>query len=185
MATKSPFDVGTRLEKTGAADEMSCQGGATVGHAQDDRAARARRLEQVIRDFYAACNAGDLDALAALFTPDAVHYFPAGMYGSSEPYRGGRTIAELWARLVTSFGSRVYLDAVFSDPDQHQAATEWTVERVGTGAVIRGSEIYRFDPSTGLIAEVRLYIAAPPMPDVQRAELGGFPYAERGYAASS
>ena len=156
-----------------------------MGHAQDDRAARARRLEQVIRDFYAACNAGDLDALAALFTPDAVHYFPAGMYGSSEPYRGGRTIAELWARLVTSFGSRVYLDAVFSDPDQHQAATEWTVERVGTGAVIRGSEIYRFDPSTGLIAEVRLYIAAPPMPDVQRAELGGFPYAERGYAASS
>ena len=67
-------------------------------NAQDDRAAGARRLEQTIRDFYAACNTGDLDALTALFTPDAVHYFPAGIYGSSEPYRGGRTIAELWAR---------------------------------------------------------------------------------------
>ncbi len=156
-----------------------------MGSAQDDRAARARRLEQTIRDFYAACNAGDLDALAALFTPDAVHYFPGGMYGSSEPYRGGRAIAEPWARLVKSFGSRVYLDAVFSDPGQHLAATEWTIVRVGTGAVIRGSEIYRFDPATGLIAEVRLYIAAPPVPDVQRTGLGGFPYAERGYAASS
>ncbi len=156
-----------------------------MGNAQDDRAAAARRLEQTIRDFYAACNAGDLDALAALFTPDAVHYFPAGMYGSSEPYRGGRTIAGLWARLVKSFGSRVYLDAVFADPGRHLAATEWTVAREGTGAVIRGSEIYRFDPATGLIAEVRLYVAAPPAPDVQRAELGGFPYAERGYAASN
>jgi len=44
---------------------------------------------------------------------------------------------------------------------------------------------YRFDPGTGLIAEIRAYLAYPPAPGLQRLELGGYPYAERGYAAST
>ncbi len=47
--------------------------------------------------------------------------------------------------------------------------------------VIRGY----FDPGTGLIAEIRAYYASPQAPGLDRLELAGYPYAERGYAASS
>lgn len=42
--------------------------------------------ESLIRRYFAACNAGDHDALVACFTPDAVHYFPPGLPGI--PWRG-------------------------------------------------------------------------------------------------
>jgi hypothetical protein len=51
--------------------------------------------------------------------------------------------------------------------------------------IIRGSEWYRFDPGTGRIAEIRGYLASPPAPGFQRLELGGYPYAERVYTAST
>ena len=33
----------------------------------------------LIRRYFDACNAADYDALVDCFTPDAVHYFPAGL----------------------------------------------------------------------------------------------------------
>src|SRR5690349_13986728 len=60
-------------------------------------------MEQAIRRYYAACNTGDVDAVAAFFTPDAVHYVPPG-YGGSP--RGGRAIGEVIARLVQATASR-------------------------------------------------------------------------------
>jgi hypothetical protein len=50
--------------------------------------------------------------------------------------------------------------------------------------VLRGDEWYRFDPDSGLISEIRAYYASPQAAGLDRLELGGFPYAERGYAAS-
>ena len=32
--------------------------------------------ERTIRDYFAACTAGDARAIASFFAPDAVHYFP-------------------------------------------------------------------------------------------------------------
>ena len=157
-----------------------------MNNAQSGRAARAQQMEQTIRRYITACNAGDVDAVAATCTPDAVHYFPVHMYGDDEPVRGGRAIGEKWARSVQSLGSRWSIDGqVLCDPDRDQAAIEFTAERKNSGTIIRGSELYRFDPGTGLIAEIRGYLASPPAPGFQRLELGGFPYAERGYAAST
>ena len=77
--------------------------------AEQDRAAKARRMEEVIRGYFDACNTGDADAVAT-----------------------------------------------------------W----------------YHFDPHSGLIAEIRAYYASPQATGLDRLELSGYPYAERGYAAS-
>jgi ketosteroid isomerase-like protein len=73
----------------------------------------AQRMEQAIRRYYAACNTGDVEAVAAFFTPDAVHYVPPG-YGGSP--RGGRAIGEVIARLVQATASRWSIDQVVCDP---------------------------------------------------------------------
>ncbi len=54
-----------------------------------------------------------------------------------------------------------------------------------TGLVLRGDEWYEFDPDTGLITEIRGYLASPSAPGASRLELEGFPYAERGYTMDS
>ncbi len=48
-----------------------------------------------------------------------------------------------------------------------------------------GQRVVPVHPGTGLIAELRGYLASPPAPGFERLELGGYPYAERGYAAST
>ena len=136
----------------------------------------AQRMEQAIRRYFAACNTGDVEAVAAFFTPDAVHYVPPG-YGG--PARGGRAIGELIARLVQDTASRWSIDQVICDPGSNCAVIEWTVRR--TGVLARGTEWYEFDPGAGLITEVRAYLASPPAAGASRVELEGFPYAERGY----
>jgi hypothetical protein len=50
--------------------------------------------------------------------------------------------------------------------------------------VLRGDEWYHFDPDSGLITEIRAYYASPQAAGLDRLELAGYPYAERGYAAS-
>jgi hypothetical protein len=157
-----------------------------MNNAQSGRAAAAQQMEQAIRDYITACNAGDAEAVAATCTPDAVHYFPVHMYGDDEPVRGGRAIGEKWVWSVQALGSRWTIDGqILCDPGHHQAVIEFTAERKNSGTIIRGSEWYRFDPGTGLIAEIRGYLASPPAQGFQRLELGGFPYAERGYAANT
>jgi hypothetical protein len=83
------------------------------------------------------------------------------------------------ARLVQATASRWSIDQVVCDPGSNRAVIEWTVRR--TGALARGAEWYEFDPGTGLITEIRAYLASPPAAGASRLELEGFPYAERGY----
>ncbi len=139
-------------------------------------------MEQVIRDYFTACNTGNAQAVAAYFAPGAVHYFPPDMYDG--PFTGGLTIGERWAQAVATLGSRWTVDQVICDPDTDRAVIEWTHEKTRAGVVLRGDEWYRFDPGTGLITEIRAYYASPQAPGVSRLELGGFPYADRGYAAA-
>jgi ketosteroid isomerase-like protein len=148
----------------------------------EDRGAKAARMERAIRDYFDACNAGDVERVASFFTPDGVHYFPPDMYDG--PFRGGRTIGEKWAWAVQTLGSRWTVEQVLCDPDTDRAVIEWTHEKTRLGVVLRGDEWYRFEPRTGLFAEIRAYYASPQAPDVPRLELAGYPYAERGYAAA-
>ena len=50
---------------------------------------------------------------------------------------------------------------------------------------LRSDEWYEFDPETGLIEEIRAYYAAPQSPNLDRHELGGFDYEDRGYPTES
>ncbi|MGQ0849886.1 MAG: nuclear transport factor 2 family protein [Actinomycetota bacterium] len=136
-------------------------------------------MEATIRRYFDACNSADADAIAACFTDDAVHYFPPGMYGG--PFVGGRAIAERWVEAVASLGSRWTVDQVIADPASAIAVIEWTHFKTRQGKVLRGDEWYRFDPATGLIAEIRAYYASPQSPDLDRLELAGFDYQGRGY----
>ncbi len=134
-----------------------------MNNAQSGRGAAAQQREQAIGDYITACNAGDAEAVAATCTPDAVHYFPARMYGDDEPVRGGRAIGQKWARPVRSLGSRWSIDGpILCDPGHHQASIEFTAEQKKSATIIRGSEWYRCDPGRGLIAEIRAYLASPP-----------------------
>ena len=168
------------------ADDPGCPGTVTSADwgggelSTNDETDVAQRMEQAIRRYYAACNTGDVEAVAAFFAPGAVHYVPPG-YGGSP--RGGRAIGEVIARLVQATASRWSIDQVVCDPGGNRAVIEWTVRR--TGALARGAEWYEFDPGTGLITEIRAYLASPPAAGASRLELEGFPYAERGYTMGS
>jgi hypothetical protein len=80
----------------------------------DDLAARAAAMEARIRTYFDGCNAADVDGMVACFTPDAVHYFPPGMYGGA--WRGARTIAERWEASVAARGSAWTIDRLVTDP---------------------------------------------------------------------
>lgn len=138
----------------------------------------AARMEAAIRGYFAACNAGDVGRIASYFEPDAVHYFPPGMYGG--PFRGAETIARKWRDAVEALGSLWTVDQVICDPPGRRAVVEWSHFKRLRGVLLRGDEWYVFGPG-GRIAEIRAYYAAPQDAALERLELEGFDYAGRGY----
>lgn len=140
-------------------------------------------MEKTIRDYFDACNSGDADAVAAFFTPDAVHYFPPGMYEG--PFVGAGTIGRKWAEAVAKLGSVWTVDQVICDPATGRAVIEWTHFKNFQGTVLRGDEWYMFDRATGLISEIRAYYASPQDPSLERLEIEGFDYSQRGYPTGS
>lgn len=141
------------------------------------------KMEATIRGYFDACNAGDAAGVASFFTPDAVHYFPPGMYEG--PFQGADTIGRRWSEAVEHLGSVWTVDSFIGDPYAGVAVIEWTHFKTATGTVLRGDEWYRFDRATGLISEIRAYYASPQDPDLAHLELGGFDYAGRGYPLRS
>jgi uncharacterized protein (DUF1330 family) len=149
---------------------------AAVEGTEDER----QRMESLIRRYFDACNAADVEGIAGCFVPDAVHYFPPGMYDG--PFRGATTIGEKWRTAVETIGSYWTIDRMVCDPETNQAVIEWTHFKTKQGKVLRGDEWYVFDPATGLISEIRAYYASPQDPGLDSLELGGYDYAGRGYA---
>ncbi len=144
---------------------------------------RAASMESVIRKYFEGCNEADEEKIASCFVPEAVHYFPPGMYDG--PFRGAATIAAKWREAVAKLGSFWTSDQVIVDPFTNRAVIEWTHFRTKTGTVLRGDEWYVFDPGSGLIREIRAYYASPLDPSISRLELGGYEYATRGYPLSA
>jgi hypothetical protein len=135
-------------------------------------------MDTLIRAYFAACNAGDAAAIATYFEPDAVHYFPPGMYGGA--FRGATTIGERWKNAVASIGSYWTIDRLLCDAPSRQAVLEWTHFKRKQNTILRGDEWYIFS-ERGLIAEIRAYYASPQDPTRERLELDGFDYLGRGY----
>lgn len=138
----------------------------------------ASAMETSIRGYFAACNTGEVARIAAYFEPDAVHYFPPGMYEG--PFRGAHTIARKWHEAVEKLGSMWTVDQVLCDPPTRRAVIEWTHFKRRTSVLLRGDEWYVFS-ERGLIAEIRAYYASPQDAALKCLELGGFDYAARGY----
>ncbi len=148
----------------------------------DARTAKAARMTQAILDYFDACNRADVEGVASFFTEDGIHYFPPGMYEG--PFRGGRTIGEKWAWAVHNLGSHWTVDEVICDPETDRAVIEWTHEKRAQGVVLRGDEWYRFEPERGCSSRSGPTTRRRRTRRLDRLELGGFPYGDRGYAAS-
>jgi hypothetical protein len=132
-------------------------------------------LERRVRAYYAACNAGDAERIAACFAPDATHWFPAGAIG---PFVGAEAIAAGWVDAIGRLDSRWTIDHLTIDEAGLEVAVEWTHWKPKAGGHLRGIEICRFRPD-GLMSEIRAAYAAPATAPVH--EYGGYPYADRGY----
>lgn len=137
-------------------------------------------MHDLVIRYFDACNQGDGDAIAACLTPDAIHYFPPGMYGGA--FRGARAIGDRWVKAYQALGSRWALERVAVDAEMNTAVAEWTHYKTRQGTVLRGDEWYEFDEDSGLISEIRAYYASPQAMDLQRLELAEFDYAGRGYS---
>ncbi len=138
----------------------------------------AEAMERRIRDYFDACNTGDPAQITPHFEPDAVHYFPPGMYEG--PFRSAETIAKKWKAAVEALGSFWTVDQVICDPPTRRAVIEWTHFKRKPGVILRGDEWYIFSPS-GLIQEIRAYYASPQDGSLKTLELGGYDYAGLGY----
>jgi uncharacterized protein (DUF1330 family)/ketosteroid isomerase-like protein len=171
-----------RSDEYGAARDVRLRSATARVAAVDGVGDERERMAALIRRYFDACNAADVDAIAACFVPDAVHYFPPGMYDG--PFRGARTIAEKWRAAVETLGSYWTVDRLVCDPASRQAVIEWTHFKTKQGAVLRGDEWYVFDGDSGLISEIRAYYASPQDASLHRLELGGYDYAAHGYAAA-
>jgi hypothetical protein len=158
------------------------RGGSGGGAPPVGAALTATAMAAWIRAYFEACNSGDIERIASYFEPDAVHFFPPGMYGG--PFRGAYTIAQKWHDAVNQLGSVWTVDQVLCDPPTRRAVIEWSHFKRRTGVVLRGDEWYLFSPR-GLIEEIRAYYASPQDASLKRLELGGFDYAERGYPTAA
>lgn len=137
----------------------------------------------LIHRYFAACCAADYDALVDCFTPDAVHYFPAGL--PEIPWRSADTIARKWQWCVETLGSQWTVDKLIVSHDSPEAVIEWTHWKTKSGTALRGAEWYEFDPKSGKIKEIRAYYAAPADKEVKINELVDYGYKERGYHLES
>jgi ketosteroid isomerase-like protein len=138
-----------------------------------------QHMEAEIRRYFAACNAGDYDALVSCFTPDAVHYFPPGL--PDVPWRTADVIARKWVWCVENLGSQWSIEKILCSSSAPEAVIEWTHWKRKAGTALRGDEWYVFDAGSGLIKEIRAYYASPADGSVPIAELVGFDYDGRGY----
>ena len=145
-----------------------------------DHGAKRAQMHGLITSYFEACNRGDANGIAACLTPEAIHYFPPGMYGGA--FRGARAVGDRWAKAYRELGSRWALERVIVDVEANSAVAEWTHYKTKQGSVLRGDEWYEFDRATGLISEIRAYYASPQATDLSRLELAEFDYEARGYS---
>lgn len=139
----------------------------------------SEKAEALIRRYFQACNDADAATMEACFTEDAVHYFPPGLPNS--PFRGAKTIAEMWVWCVKTLGSRWTIERVLAGADGREAVIEWTHWKTKSGEVLRGDEWYIFNDDTTKIREIRAYYGAPLDKSVKVNQLNDFDYLGRGY----
>jgi SnoaL-like domain len=142
----------------------------------EDGLAAAQRIEHVIRAYVRALNDAYADGIAACFSQDAVHYFPA-----APKISGATALGVHFANLVREREICWTVDQMLVDVDRSEAVLEWTRFDHKGPRYLRGVDWFVFEPETFQIREVRCYLAAASNPDLARQELRGFDYPRRGY----
>jgi hypothetical protein len=135
-----------------------------------------QKIEQMIACYFEACEMQDAEAIAACFSPGAVHYLP-----HLPPLHGGEKIGNALVNDLRNRGGRYFIDKILTSAEQCAAAVEWSRTFQQGDRVLRGFEFCEFERTTMLIREIRGYYAAAPHQNVARHELVGFDYTGRGY----
>ena len=138
------------------------------------QATQAARMEQAIRAYIHACNEGDATAIAACFTPDAVHY------SAMPKWTGAKLIGGNFSKRVSETGQWWTVDQILIDASRLGAILEWTRFDPSQQKILRGVDWFVFD-QTFRFREARTYLAGRNDPAAQRQELQDFDYAGRGY----
>lgn len=125
-----------------------------------------------VEAYYADLLRGDAEAVAAHFTPDAVHY-----YTRRDPDVGSEAIGANAALAVEHLNAEWRLEHVVANDEE--AAIEWSLafddpRDTSRRLLDRGAELFAF--RDGLIAEVRAYYGD------RGGDLRGFDHAARGHA---
>lgn len=146
---------------------------------------------QIIRRYYDAATAGDVDGVAAYCTPDVVHYFlgPGRAEGTErslthrlgrmrDPVRGNGDLGRVWGEFVQLVSAewRVERAIACDDAAAIEWSMQWTSRDDGERYIVHGAEWYAF--RDGLISEIRAYYDFGRNQDTGLVD---FPYAERGY----
>ena len=137
------------------------------------------QMERSICSYFDGCNEADAEKIMRTMTADAVHYFPEG--GPFGALRGARAIADCWVTCVKQLGSCWTVDHLIIDPKAGEAVIEWTHFKPKAGQILRGDEWYRFNDE-GRITEIKAYYACPTHEGIDVHQIGGYHYAEKGYA---
>lgn len=122
---------------------------------------------EIVERYFAACSAGDVQAVIDCFTDDAVVYDT-----NVPPVRGPRAIAEFFAKVRRRWEGAVWRVDTFVGDDTGHCASEWSMYAPGASAVVRGSEHY--DLRDGKISEIRQYWTF--RPESPETGLQGFDY---------
>jgi ketosteroid isomerase-like protein len=128
-----------------------------------------QEVQSRLQSYFAACNGGTAQEIAAHFAPDAVVYDT-----NHPPVRGPGAIGAFFAGVRERWGGAAWTtDGLVAGGAA--AAVEWTMTVPGDPPLrIRGSDHYTFEG--GLIAEVRQYWTFDPA--APATELRGYPYAD-------
>jgi ketosteroid isomerase-like protein len=129
----------------------------------------------VVREYFDACNTGDIEDLMRTMTPDVAHYFLPTTF---PPIRGAEHLARFWRKYKLTLNPIWQVERIVASGDD--VVNEWSCAWSPPGSsrrfMNRGTEWYVM--RDGRIAEVRAYFIASPD---SSAELSEFHYAERGY----
>ena len=110
----------------------------------------AVRMDQAIREYIRSSNNADAQKIAACLHTDAIHYYP-----NFPKFVGASAIAAHFAKRVRENGICWTVDQIVVDADRCIGVLEFTLF-AGKDLILRGLELYQFEPNTLLILEVQI-----------------------------
>ncbi|MGC5015022.1 nuclear transport factor 2 family protein [Streptosporangium sp. DT93] len=113
---------------------------------------------QVVRDFYAALNRGDLEAARRTLAPDTVLHVP-GRSSNTGDYEGREAVVGfvVGASTVTLGTLTLHLHRVLADDEQAVALATYTATRPGLDVPLENNLAHVMTMRDGLIAESWLH----------------------------